>query len=109
MAYDETVARRVRRGLAKSSEITEKKMFGGIVFMVHGHMCCGVLGDKLIVRVGPAGYDAALSQPHARKMDFTGKPLKGFVYVEPKGYSSDKDLKVWISRGIQYVLSLPAK
>jgi hypothetical protein len=77
--------------------------------MLYDHMCCGVLDDTLMVRVGPEGYEAALSQPHTRKMDFTGKPLKGFVYVEPAGFSSDRALRVWVSQAVKYVLSLPAK
>lgn len=109
MAYDESIAERVRKVVEKGAAVTEKRMFGGIAYMVRGHMCCGVLGEKLMVRVGPDGYEAALSQPHARKMDFTGKPLKGFVYVDPRGFSSDKDLEAWVSRGVKYALSLPKK
>ena len=109
MAYDEAVARRVGRVLGKDGKIAEKKMFGGLAFMLRGHMCCGVLGDRLMVRVGPENYEEALSQPHVRKMDFTGRPLKGFIYVEPAGFSSEKDLKAWISKAKNYVFSLPAR
>jgi TfoX/Sxy family transcriptional regulator of competence genes len=109
MAYDEAVAKRVGRVLAKHGKIAEKKMFGGMAFMLRGHMGCGVLGDKLMIRVGPENYEEALSQPHVRKMDFTGRPLKGFIYVEPAGFSSDKDLKAWISKATHYVLSLAAR
>jgi len=109
MAYDEAVAKRISKALPKSGEFNEKKMFGGTAFMLRGHMCCGVLGDNLMVRVGPEGYKEALSQPHAREMDFTGRPLKGFVYVEPAGFSSEKDLRTWISKATKYVRSLPAK
>ena len=109
MAYDEAVARRVGMVLGKYGKGAEKKMFGGMAFMLRGHMCCGVLGDELMVRVGPENYEEALSQPHVRKMDFTGRPLKGFIYVEPAGFSSDKDLKAWISKAKNYVLSLPAR
>ncbi len=109
MAYNEAVARRVGRVLGKYGKIAEKKMFGGIAFMLRGHMCCGVLGNKLMVRVGPENYEEALSQPHARKMDFTGRPLKGFIYVEPAGFPSDKELKTWIAKAAKYVLSLPAR
>ena len=109
MAYDEAVATRVRKVLTKAGRITERKMFGGIAFMLRGHMCCGVLGNMLMVRVGPEGYEAALSQPHARKMDFTGKPLTGFVYVAKPGFASADDLTGWVSRATKYVQSLPAK
>jgi TfoX/Sxy family transcriptional regulator of competence genes len=109
MAYDEAVARRVGKVLGRHGKIAEKKMFGGMAFMLRGHMCCGVLGDKLMVRVGPENYEEALAQPHVRKMDFTGRPLKGFLYVEPAGFSSDRDLKAWISKAKNYVLSLPAR
>ncbi|MDH3382664.1 MAG: TfoX/Sxy family protein [Deltaproteobacteria bacterium] len=109
MAYNEAVARRVSKALSKSGEFNEKKMFGGIAFMLRGHMCCGVLGDNLMVRVGPEGYETALSRPHVREMDFTGRPLKGFVYVEPAGFSSEKDLRSWIAKATMYVRSLPAK
>lgn len=109
MAYDERAARRVRGALAKHPGIVEKKMFGGLAFLLHGHMCCGVIGDELMVRVGPAAYDAALSQPHARKMDFTGKPLRGFVYVGPAGFASPGDLEAWVARGTEFASSLPSK
>ncbi len=84
-------------------------MFGGIAFMVNGNMCCGVVNDTLMARVGPVQYEAALNKPHARKMDFTGKPLKGFVYVAPEGIESDEDLAGWVKRSLDFVTSLPAK
>lgn len=77
--------------------------------MVRGNMCCGVIGERLMLRVGPEGYGMALSRPHARAMDFTGKPMKGMVYVEPEGFASAGDLKAWISRAMKFALSLPAK
>lgn len=109
MAFDEAVAGRVREALAGAPDVVEKKMFGGIAFMVRGNMCCGVIGDRLMLRVGPAGYEAALSRPHARPMDFTGRPMKGMVYVEPGGFASVGDLKKWIARAKEFALSLPAK
>jgi TfoX/Sxy family transcriptional regulator of competence genes len=109
MAYDEAVAKRVRRALGKTPEVVEKKMFGGVAFMVRGNMCCGVIDDRLLLRVGPDGYEAAQSRPHAKPMDFTGRPMKGFVFVEPKGFASAGDLKAWIARAIMFTLSLPAK
>jgi len=109
MAFDEAVAGRVREALAGAPDVVEKKMFGGIAFMVRGNMCCGVIGDRLMLRVGPDGHEAALSRPHARPMDFTGRPMKGMVYVEPAGFASAADLKSWIARAMEFTLSLPAK
>ena len=111
MAYEEVVAQRVRAALvsAGAPEVVERKMFGGLALMVNGHMCVGVLGEELMLRVGPEAYGDALAQPHAREMDFTGKPLKGFVYVAPPGFAADDDLDVWIGRGLDFVLSLPPK
>jgi TfoX/Sxy family transcriptional regulator of competence genes len=109
MAYDEAVAKRVRDALGKTQDVVEKRMFGGIAFMLRGNMCCGVIGDRLMLRVGPKGYETALSRPHARSMDFTGRPMKGLVYVEPAGFASAGDLKAWIARAMEFALSLPAK
>ncbi len=109
MAYDETIAERVRSALQKHRGVVERRMFGGLAFMLRGHMCCGVLGGELMVRVGPEAHEAALSRPHVRKMDFTGKPLRGFVYVAPAGLASAADLEAWIARATQFVSSLPAK
>jgi TfoX/Sxy family transcriptional regulator of competence genes len=109
MAFDEAVAKRVREALAGVPDVVEKRMFGGIAFMVRGNMCCGVIGDRLMVRVGPDGYEEALSRPHAKPMDFTGRPMKGMVYVEPAGFASADGLKGWIARAMPFALSLPAK
>lgn len=109
MAYDEGIAKRIRNALAKYAEVTEKKMFGGIAIMVQGHMCCGVIGEKLMVRVDPEQYEEMLSRRHVRKMDFTGRPMKGFIYVEPAGFASEKDLKDFVSMGVKFVRSLPQK
>ena len=109
MAYDEAVAKRVRNALGKTPDIVEKRMFGGIAFMLRGNMCCGVIGDRLMLRVGAKGYETALSRPHAKPMDFTGRPMKGLVYVEPAGFASPRDLKKWIEKAMEFALSLPAK
>ena len=109
MAFDDMVAGKVRKALSSSPDVVEKKMFGGVAFMVRGNMCCGVIGDRLMLRVGPKGYETALSRPHARAMDFTGKPMKGLVYVEPAGFASPRDLEAWIERAMEFALSLPAK
>jgi TfoX/Sxy family transcriptional regulator of competence genes len=109
MAYDEGLAERLREFFSTRKDVAEKKMFGGIAFMVSGNMCCGVVNDTLMARVGPDQYEAALNKPHARKMDFTGKPLKGFVYVAAEGFESDKELAGWIKRCLNFVSTLPAK
>ena len=109
MAIDEVAVERVRKALAGSPDVVEKRMFGGIAFMLRGNMCCGVIGDRLMLRVGPKGYETAPSRPHARAMDFTGKPMKGLVYVEPAGFASVADLEVWIGRAMEFARSLPAK
>lgn len=109
MAYDEALAERVRRVLDDRAGMSEKKMFGGIAFMVRGHMSVGVVKDDLMVRVGPEAYDELVQQPHARRMDFTGKPMKGFIYVASVGLNTDADLQRWVGHGLKYAASLPAK
>jgi hypothetical protein len=84
-------------------------MFGGLAFMVNGHMCCGIVGKNLVVRTGPEAFDRVVKRPHARPMDFTGRPMKGFVYVAPAGYRSDRDLKSWTQSGLDFVLGQPPK
>ena len=109
MAYDEGLAERLRDVYVGMPDVAEKKMFGGLAFMVNGHMSCGVVNDTLMVRVGPEAYANALARPHARQMDFTGKPLKGFVYVAPEGVESDEALSSWVSLSLEFVGSLPPK
>ena len=109
MAYDATVVDRVRRCLGRRRDLTEREMFGGISFLLGGRMCCGVIGDDLVIRVGPQGYREALGEPHARPMDFTGRPLRGFVYVAPAGYQSDRALMRWVRRAVTFVTTLPKK
>lgn len=109
MAYDEGLAQRLRELLANRHDIEEKAMFGGIAFLLAGNMCCGVVKDRLMVRVGPEHYADALQQRHTHEMDFTGKPLKGFIYVEPQGIEDDADLQTWLDRCIAFASSLPGK
>lgn len=109
MAYDEGVAERLRDAYLSLPDVVEKKMFGGIAFMVSGHMSCGVVNDTLMVRVGPEQYEHALKRPHARQMDFTGKPLTGFVYVAPEGFEDDADLQDWVELSLAFVCSLPPR
>ncbi len=84
-------------------------MFGGLAFMARGHMCCGLVRERIMVRVGPEAYDRLLAKPHARPMDFTGKPMKGYVFVDPPGFESDADLEEWVERCRRFVGSLPPK
>src|SRR5687767_7603818 len=109
MAYDEGLAERIRGVLNERSGVSEKRMFGGIAFLVDGHMSVGIVQDKLMVRVGPESYDRVLRERHARRMDFTGRPMKGFVYVVADGYETDADLQRWVDLGVRFVTSLPAK
>ena len=109
MAYDEKLAERVRGVLERRRGITERKMFGGLSFMVNGHMCCGVLGDDLMVRVGADDYDAALDMKGARPMNFTGRPMKGMVFVDRTGHGRADRLRAWVERGLRYARTLPPK
>ena len=109
MAYDETLAERVRAILAERDDVTERKMFGGIAFMVGGNMCCGVRGADLMVRLGADGADAALDEPGARPMDFTGRPMKGYAFVGPSGTATDAALRDWVQRTLAFADTLPPK
>lgn len=109
MAYSQLLADRVRAALKPQRGVREKKMFGGLAFMLRGHMCCGVLGEDLVVRVGPAAYEKALARAHARPMDFTHKPMRGYVYVALKGCAKPAALRSWLTMAIAFVGSLPRK
>lgn len=108
MAYNAEIADRVLKMMVGREGLTERKMFGGIAFMLNGNMCFGVTNDDLMVRVGADGLEDALAQPHARPMDFTGRPMKGFVFVDA-GAVGDRVLRQWIQRGVTFAESLPAK
>ena len=109
MAYSEQVAGRIRGAFGEREELVEKKMFGGICFMLAGHMCVGVVDDALMARVGPEQYEEAMTRPHAREMDFTGRSMKGFIYVDPQGFSGDEELADWLRLCENFVRSLPPK
>lgn len=111
MAYDEGLAERIRDFFMESGETPfEKKMFGGLCFMINGHMCIGIAKqEKLMLRVGPDAYENILSKPHANEMDFTGKPLKGFIYVDEEGFSADDDLAKWCRYALDFVKTLEPK
>jgi TfoX/Sxy family transcriptional regulator of competence genes len=109
MAYDEDLAERVRDALAARSDVSERKMFGGIAFMVGGNMACGVLGEDLIVRLGEEEGAKALNEDGVRPFDFTGRPMKNIVYVAPERTSADAGLTEWVEAGADYAASLPPK
>jgi hypothetical protein len=108
VAYDEELAARVRAILSDHLDVREQKMFGGLTFMVAGHMCCGVNGDELIVHLDPDHEDEALARPHARPMDFTGRPIRGFVTVQPEGLKGAQ-LNQWVREAVARAESLPPK
>jgi TfoX/Sxy family transcriptional regulator of competence genes len=101
MAYDELLAARIREALAGGTGITERKMFGGLAFLSHGRMCCGIVRCDLMVRVPAEAFEALLRKRHARPMDFTGKPLRGFLFVSPSGCRTDAALRTWLAYGQQ--------
>ena len=108
MAYDEELADRVRVVLADEPGLTERKMFGGLAFMIGGNMACGIVKDELMLRLGPEGADAALDEPHVREMDFTGRPMTGMVYVERAGLD-DAGVRRWVERAAAFARALPPK
>jgi TfoX/Sxy family transcriptional regulator of competence genes len=109
MPYDEPLAERVQALIGKHRGVTEKRMFGGLAFMLQGNMCCGVMKDRIMLRLGPEGVEAALKEPHTAPMDFTGKPIKSMVYLRPEGYESDADLEKWVETAVRFAQTLPPK
>jgi TfoX/Sxy family transcriptional regulator of competence genes len=109
MAYDEELADRIRDALGDRDEVEERKMFGGLAFMVAGHMAVGVVGAELMVRLGEERATAALDEEHVRPMDFTGRPMHTMVYVAPEGIADRAALDGWVHRGVSFAESLPPK
>lgn len=109
MAFDESVAERGRKLITIRPDVTERKMFGGLAFMVSGNRCVGIVADQLMLRVGPEQYESCLKKPHVRKMDFTGHPMKGMIYLAPASFVKHEDLVHWIDVALCFVQSLPAK
>jgi len=103
MPYDHDLAARIRRVLRRRANISERQMFGGLAFMYMGKMCCGIVGRDLMVRVLEKDMTSALKHPHVRPMDFTGRPLRGFVYVAPQGVATDDSLRQWVLKGVSFV------
>lgn len=109
MTFSELTAIQIRSVMQDAPGLSERHMFGGVAFILEGNMCCGVINDNLVVRVGPEAYERTLREPYTRPMDFTGRPLPGFVYVEPDGFASGASLKEWVDRGIRFVRTLPPR
>ena len=109
MAFDPGLAERIRDILAGSEGVTERRMFGGLAFMLHGNMFVGVLGSTLMARVGPEAYARALGKPHVREMDFTGRPMRGYVFVDAAGTAEDDDLAAWVAACRTFARTLPPK
>ncbi len=109
MAYDEQLAERARTALKGTNGLAERKMFGGLCFIVNGNMACGVVGEKLMLRVGAENHEAVLKLKHAHPMDFTGKPMKGMVYVGPEGVRTAANVKLWVERALAFAGALPVK
>jgi TfoX/Sxy family transcriptional regulator of competence genes len=109
MPYNEGLAARVRDSLEGTPGLTERKMFGGIAFLIRGQMCCGIINDDVVLRVGADGADEALVEPFTRPMDFTGRPLKDYVYVAPGGTATAARLSGWLRRAVAFTESLPPK
>jgi TfoX/Sxy family transcriptional regulator of competence genes len=108
MAYDEGLADRVRALLPAAEPVTERQMFGGLAFMLRGHMFCGIVKDALMVRLGPEAAERALNQPQVRPMDFTGRPMKGMVFVDPAGLHGPQ-LRQWVAAAAEYARGLPPR
>ena len=109
MAFDPALADRVRSSLAGRAAVEERTMFGGLAFMAGGHMACGVAGDELMLRLGPEGADEALDRPGVRPMDFTGRPMRSYVFVAPEAIGDDASLGDWLDRALAFVATLPPK
>lgn len=106
MAFDEKLAHRIRRAVGPRPDVIEKKMFGGLAFLLGGKMFVGIVSDDLMVRVGPDGYAAALDEAHVRPMDFTGRPMRGYVFVGPGGSKTQVMVAKWVERGAAFVDTL---
>jgi len=109
VAYDDNLATRIRAEIGPLPGLAEKKMFGGVGFLVQGNMACGVHGDDLIVRVGPERYEETLARPHTKLFDLTGRPMSGWIMVTPAGVAGNEELAAWVRMGVEFALSLPSK
>jgi TfoX/Sxy family transcriptional regulator of competence genes len=103
MPFDENLGARVRSALSDRTDVVEKRMFGGLAFMVNGRMCCGIVKDDLMLRVGPQRLEELLKKPHARVMDFTGRPSNNMIYVSPAGLRTESALRTWIGKSLEWL------
>jgi TfoX/Sxy family transcriptional regulator of competence genes len=109
MPYNQSLAKRIRTELVQIPDLQVKKMFGGVAYLVRGNMACGVYGNDLLIRVGTKKYDEALHRPHTRPFETTGRPMSGWIMIEPEGYRSSRDFKAWIEEGLGFANSLKPK
>jgi len=109
MPYSEELAERIRELIGGRDGVGERRMFGGIAWMVNGHMACGTLGEDLMVRLSHEDAERALAEPHVGPMDFTGRPMRGFVTVHAAGIAEEEDLARWVDAGASHAASLPPK
>lgn len=109
MAYDQNLAQRIIEILQGTPALDEKKMFGGVGYLIHGNMAVGVHGNDLMVRVGPENHTEAMKRPHTRPFDMTGRPMSGWLVVEAEGIKDPAVLAEWVQLGVAYAQSLPPK
>jgi hypothetical protein len=109
VAFDEALAGRIRDVLSGIERLDEKRMFGGVAFLINGNMCCGVHGEDVILRLDPGSAEGALREPHVRVFDLTGRPMKGWLLVGSQAVASNEQLRSWIGKGVDFAGSLPAK
>src|ERR1043166_296281 len=107
MAFDEALAARIRDTLSRKKGVEEKKMFGGICFLLNGNLLVGGWKDFLTARLGPDEGEASLREPHVRAFDITGRPMRNWVLVEPEGVEGDQQLRDWVRRALKFVTTLP--
>ena len=109
MPYDETLAAKIRQLLGRHKNLTEKKMFGGVGFLLNGNICCGAWKESLILRLGDDAARQVLSEEHTRPFDITGRPMRGWAMVEPAGWQDDARLRRWIDWAVEFTAELPKK
>lgn len=109
MAYDEGIAQRIRDALGPRTDVEERSMFGGVAFLINGNMSVGVTKESMTIRMAKEGHLQVLTEPHVRPMDFTGRPMKGWVYLDANAVDDEEEFRSWVARGVAYAESLPAK
>ena len=109
MAFSEALAQRIRQRLARRKNVEEKKMFGGVGFLLNGNLLVGVWKESLVVRLGQDEGEEALKEPHVKEFDITGRPMRNWVLVGPEGVQNDEQSSAWVQRAVEFVAKLPAK